>query len=206
MRWLVRHSRQPMPEEAELARFFERIATAFITCESLLHIEWAQTDARGRSRWRQEVINLQRTPKRLRGFAAQEHLAQLLLYGAARLDATDDLAELVRQMEADPMFFERVMSAALEKDIVDKKKRLLHDPGGRPEKHWRYYPIVRAAAQVFHGVTGNTLARSTSSATRTGSRASGQPIGPGIQFLKRLLAVVPERFSDESIAHLIRDA
>ncbi len=205
MRWLVRHTGQPMPEEADLARFFDRISNAFITCENHLHAEWVRPKAEGRPRWRQEVINLRRTPKRLREFAAQEFLAQLLLYGAARLDATGDLDELIQQMEADESFFRRVISATQEKDIVDKKKRLLHDPGGRPKEVECYYPIAHAAARVFWAVTGTPLARSTSSATLTGSRPSGQPIGPGIQFLRRLLAPVPRHFNDKSIARLIRD-
>ena len=206
MRWLIRHSAQPMPKEADLARFLERITSAFVTCEGILHIEWAGRRAGRRPRWRQEVKNLRRNPRRLGKFVAQEHLAQLLLYGAARLDATDDLDELIHQMKEDPMFFGRVISAALEEDIVDKDKRLLHDPGGRPKELWRYYPVVHAAARIFGEVTGTPLGRSTSSATLTGSRAPGQAIGPGVQFVKRLLAPLPRRFSDETIAHLIRGA
>lgn len=206
IRWLVRHSKRPKPNQADRTCYYDRIRSAFIACESRLHYEWAKANARDRSRWRQEVHNLRRNPKRLREFAATESRAQLLRYGAARLDATVDLDALIRQMDAEPAFLEQVLLAALEKNIADKKKRLLHESGGRPGEAECYYPIVQAAAEVFREVTGRPFGRSTSSATKNDLRAPGRATGPGVEFLKRLLAVFPGAFSDETIAHLIRDA
>jgi hypothetical protein len=206
LRWLVRYSSKPKPDAATAGRFIEQLTGAFLACEARLHFQWVQANTLKRLHWRQEVHNLKRNPKRLREFAANEAYAQILRYGAARLDATEDLGKLIRQMEADPDFLERVLSAALEKDIADKKKRLLHNAGGRPSELEPYYPIVDAAGGVFREVTGRPIARSTTAATKNDSRVPGKATGPGIEFLKRLLTVFPCTFSDDSIAHLIRAA
>lgn len=206
IRSLVRHSKRPKPDVAALARYYDRILSAFTACENHLHYEWVKANARERSRWRRGVRNLLRNPSRLREFAAKESYAQFLRYGAARLDATKIFNELIRQMEAEPTFLERVISAALEEDIPDKTKRLLHEAGGRPREADCYRPIVNAAAEVFQEVTGRPFGRSTSSATKNDLRAPGRAIGPGVEFLKRLLAVFPGGFTHETIAHLIRNA
>lgn len=206
IRWLVRHYNKPSPDGPTLARYLDQLADAFDACESHLHFEWVQANTRIHLRWRRELVNLKRNPKRLRDFAAKEPFAQILRFGAARLDATYDLDSLLAQVEADPELLERIIAAALQKDVAPAKKRLLHDAGGRPDEIRCYLPLVHAAAGIFSEITARPLRRSTTSVTTRESHLPGKASGPGVALLRRLLAAFPRPFTDEAIAHLIREA
>jgi hypothetical protein len=206
LRWLSRHAGASRPDDRTIERLYDQLVSAFLKSESYLHCNWVQHNTLKKPKWRQDIRSLRRNPNRLRCFASKEHLAQILLYGAARAGATDDMETLLVEMEADQDFFERIISLALQEDRLERSERLLHEPGGRPQVYWCYFPLVEAAADVFHTVMARRLKRSTTSETKSDTRDAGKATGPGVEFLKRLLAAFPEPFTKERIARLIREA
>ena len=206
LRWLTRHARSSRSDDPAVERMYDQLVSAYLRSESHLQRHWAKQNLRERPKWRQDIRGLRRNPSRLRSFAAKDHLAQILLYGAARAQATDELETLLAQMEADPEFLEQIISLALEEDKSERSARLLHEPGGRPQVSMCYFPLVKAADVVFQSVIGRPLGRSTTSETKSDTHIAGKAAGPGVEFIKRLFAAFPEPFTNERIAHLIRDA
>lgn len=206
LRRLLRHAGTGCLDDRTIEQLHDQLVSAFLICESHIQRHWVQQNTMKDLKWRQDIRGLRRNSSRLRSFAAKEHLAQLFLYGAARAGATDDLETLLAQMEADPNFFEQIISLALEEDKSERSARLLHEPGGRPQVSRCYFPLVKAADVVFQAVIGRPLGRSTTSETKSDTHIAGKAAGPGVEFIKRLFAAFPEPFTNEQIAHLIRDA